>query len=102
MSFPIETEIPVGVAIASAATSALVAILAAAFSVIAFRAYKKRANVSMRAVGLAFLVFALRNLFSAFNVITDVIHHGVVELVLSLFDLALMVLLPAPLVMRRR
>jgi hypothetical protein len=102
MAFPVETEIPQSVAYSSAATSAIVALLAIGFSIAAFRSYYKRGNGAMRWVGVAFLVFALRNLFSGFNVITDIVHHGVVELVLSLFDLALMLILIAPLLLRRR
>jgi uncharacterized membrane protein len=102
MTIPPDADIPQSVAVSSAATSAVVALLALAFSVMAFRAYAKRGNSAMRWVGAAFLVFAVRNVFSAFNVLTDVIHHGTVELILSLFDLALMLILLTPLVLRRR
>jgi len=97
-----DPEIPRSVALSSVTTSLVVAVLALAFSVMAFRAYSKRSNSAMQWVGVAFLVFALRNLFSAFNIWTEAIHHGTVELVLSLFDLALMLILMTPLLLRRR
>jgi hypothetical protein len=53
-------------------------------------------------VALAFVVFGLKNVFSAYNVLTHTVPHDAIELVLSLFDLVLLVLLFAPLVLRRR
>jgi uncharacterized membrane protein len=97
-----DPEIPRSVALSSVTTSLVVALLALAFSFMAFRAYAKRGNSAMQWVGVAFLVFALRNLFSAFNIWTEVVKHGTVELILSLFDLALMLILMAPLLFRRR
>src|SRR5439155_19346070 len=97
-----EEEIPRQVLYSSAATSGLVALLALGFSVYAFVTYRKRGNRSTLIVGIAFLVFALRNVFSAVSVLTDVVKHGTDELILSLFDLALMIILIAPLFRRRR
>src|SRR5581483_9910338 len=97
-----DPEAAKSVLISSAAVSTFVAILAFSFSVAAFLAVAKRGNKALRWVGAAFVVFGLRNLFSAFNVATDVVRHGTVELVLSVFDLALMLILIAPLVLRRR
>ena len=88
--------------LASAGTSALVALLALAFAFLAFRARRVRGNPALRLVGVAFLVFAAKNAFSAFNVLTHVVPHDAIELVLSLFDLALLLLLFAPFLLRRR
>lgn len=92
----------------SAGVSALVAVLALVFAGIALSASRRRANAALRIVALAFLVFAAKNVFSAYNVIAHEMEgwpsvpHDAIELVLSLFDLGLLLLLFAPLVLRRR
>lgn len=88
--------------VASSGTSALVMLLAAGLSVVAFRAARLRKTTSLTWVGVAFAVFALKNGFSAFNVWTHAVPHDAIELVLSLFDLVLLMLLLTPLVLRRR
>lgn len=93
------TDLP---SMASVVTSSLVALLAAAMAAVALGAARKRANPALRLVSLAFVVFAAKNVFSAVNVATHVVSHDAIELVLSLFDLALLLLLFAPLVRRRR
>lgn len=90
-------------ALASASTSVLVAALATTMAVIAFRAASRRGNPGLRLVGWAFVLFAVKNIFSAVNVgFTHYIRHDAIELVLSLFDLAILALLFAPLMRRRR
>ena len=86
----------------SIAVSALVALLAFVLAGLAFRASSRRANKALRMVALAFVVFGLKNVFSAYNVLTHAVPHDAIELVLSLFDLVLLVLLFAPLMLRRR
>lgn len=88
--------------LASAGTSLVVALLALAFAVLAFRARRVRGNPALRIVGFAFLVFCAKNVFSAFNVLTHLVPHDAIELALSLFDLAILVLLFAPFLLRRR
>ena len=88
--------------VASSATSVLVTMLAVVLAIMALRAARVRNAPSLRWVGAAFAVFALKNAFSAFNVWTHAVPHDAIELVLSLFDLVLLVLLFAPLVLRRR
>lgn len=87
---------------ASAGVSILVAVLALVMAVVAFRAASKRGNRALRVVGLAFVVFTAKNVFSAWNVTFHAVPHDAIELVLSLFDLVLLALLFAPLVFRRR
>ena len=87
---------------ASVAVSALVALLALVFAGLAFAAARRRGNRALHLVAVAFAVFALKNAFSAYNVQTHVIPHDEIELILSLFDLVLLVLLFVPLAMRRR
>lgn len=86
----------------SSGTSLVVAALATAFSILAYASYRKRRTRGLPWVAAAFGVFALKNIFSAFNVATHVVPHDAIELGLSLFDLAIMFLLFIPLVFRRR
>lgn len=88
--------------LASTGTSVLVAILALLLSVVAFRSAARRNSPNLRLVGAAFLVFVAKNAFSAYNVWTHAVPHDAIELVLSVFDLVLLVLLLAPLALRRR
>ncbi|HVM45632.1 MAG TPA: hypothetical protein VM582_06825 [Candidatus Thermoplasmatota archaeon] len=87
---------------ASVAVSLLVALLAFVLAGLAARAAHRRSNRALRMVALAFGVFGVRNLFSAYAVRTHALGHDAIELVLSLFDLVLLLLLFAPLVLRRR
>lgn len=89
-------------AIASAGISTVVALLAITFTVLAYRAWHRRRNPALRAVALAFGLFAIKNVFSAINVIYHIVPHDGIELVLSLFDLALLLVLFLPFVRRRR
>lgn len=86
----------------SAGVSIVVAILALLMAGLALRAARRRANRGLHLVAVAFLVFAAKNAFSAYNVATHIVPHDAIELVLSLFDLALLLLLFAPLALRRR
>ena len=86
----------------SVAVSALVALLALFLAGLAFSAARKRSNRALYLVAAAFVVFAIKNAFSAYNVQTHVVPHDEIELILSLFDLVLLVLLFAPLALRRR
>lgn len=92
----------------SATLSVLVALLAFTFAALAFRARAKRQNRGLLWVGWAFLLFGLKNVFSAYSVVSGSedglpeVPHDVIELVLSCFDLAIMVLLFVPLIFRRR
>lgn len=91
-----------GLAGVSAAASVLVAFLAALFAGLALAARRKRPNPALTYVAAAFGVFALKNLFSAVNVTTHVVPHDGIELILSLCDLVIMVLLFTPFVRRKR
>lgn len=86
----------------SASVSLLVAALALALAGLAFGAARKRANRALHWVALAFVVFAAKNMFSAYNVVQHAVPHDAIELVLSLFDLVLLALLFLPIVFRRR
>lgn len=86
----------------SAGTSVVVALLAFVLAGLAVAALRKRGNPALKWVALAFAVFGLKNVFSAYNVTSHVVPHDAIELVLSLFDLALLLLLLIPFLRRRR
>ena len=89
-------------ATASAGTSILVALLAFVLAGIAFGAMRRRGNPALKWVAIAFLLFGVKNAFSALNVLTHLVKHDAIELVLSLFDLMLLLLLLLPFLRRRR
>lgn len=95
-----DTEMP-ALTPASATVSLVVALLALALAGLAVAAARRRANPALRWVAAAFLVFGVKNLFSAYNVLYHAVPHDAIELVLSLFDLVLLVLLLLPLLRRR-
>lgn len=86
----------------SAALSILVALLALVLAGLAVKSLRRRGNPALRFVAAAFGVFAVKNAFSAYNVITHVVPHDAIELVLSVFDLMLLILLFMPLALRKR
>lgn len=96
------TGVAEGLAGASTATSMLVALLAATFSGLALSAMRKRGNRSLVWVAAAFALFAAKNVFSAVNVSTHLVEHDTIELVLSLSDLAILLLLFTPFILRKR
>lgn len=93
---------------ASAAVSLLVMLLALGLAGMAVASLRRRGNPALRFVAAAFVVFAIKNAFSAYNVVAHdstgwpSVPHDAIELVLSLFDLVLLVLLFVPLLLRRR
>lgn len=89
-------------AVASAVVSGLIALLALVFAGIAVVASRRRRIRGLRWVAAAFVVFAAKNVFSSVNVLTHAVPHDAIELVLSLFDALLLVMLFLPLVRRRR
>lgn len=99
--FLLATESP-ALTPASVAVSVLVALLALALAGLALASARRRSNRDLRFVAAAFLVFAAKNGFSAYNVLTHAVPHDAIELVLSVFDLVLLLLLVAPLVLRKR
>lgn len=86
----------------SAGVSIVVAVLALVLTGLAIASMRKRGNTGLKFVAAAFFVFAIKNTFSAVNVITHTVPHDAIELVLSVFDLVLLVLLFMPLLLRRR
>lgn len=87
-------------ALVSSATSLLVGLVAVALAVLALRARARSGSRNLAFVAAAFLVFAVKSAFSAYNVQTHVIAHDLIELGLSLFDLAILALLVLPLLLK--
>ncbi|HEX2021739.1 MAG TPA: hypothetical protein VHH36_03450 [Candidatus Thermoplasmatota archaeon] len=87
---------------ASVVVSLAVAFLAAVLVALALGAARKRQNPGLRWVAAAFAVLCAKNVFSAFNVQTHVVPHDAIELVLSVADLAVLLLLFLPLYRRKR
>ena len=102
MIFLADGGVDVELAPYSSATSIFVALLALLFSFVAFQAWRRKGTRGLFWVGIAFVVFALKNVFSAYNVVTHFVPHDDIELGLSLFDLVIMLLLFAPLIFRPR
>ncbi|MEA3199537.1 MAG: hypothetical protein QOE90_965 [Thermoplasmata archaeon] len=81
--------------------SAVAALLATVFAVVAFRALARTGNPALRWVGIAFVLMALKEVFAAYNVVTHFVPHDAIELVLASCDLVIMGLLFTPLFRRR-
>lgn len=82
--------------------SGIAALLAVVFAFLAFGAARRRGNPGLRWVAGAFLLFAAKNVFATFNVVTHRVPHDAIELVLAATDLLIMAMLFAPLILRRR
>lgn len=88
------------VALVSSATSSVVGLVAALLVVLAVRARRRSGNPQLAYVAGAFGVFVARSAFSAYNVQTHAVPHDEIELVLSLLDLLILILLCIPFVLR--
>lgn len=86
----------------SSGISGVVAVMALVFAILALLAWRRRPNRGLVWVAAAFFVFAVKNVFSSIMVTTHFVEHDDIELVLSLCDLVILVLLFVPLVFRRR
>lgn len=93
----------VDIALASSLTSLLVGLIALVMAVLAWQARRRSGNAQLSFVAGAFVLFLIKSLFSAYIVATPPPHpvpHDEIELVLSLFDLAIIGLLFLPFVLR--
>ncbi len=75
---------------------ALVAALSLLLTFLAAAAWNRSGNRKLAFVMLAFLAFFLKSVLTAYSVETNVIQHEHLELVGSLFDLLILLLLVAP------
>jgi phosphate/sulfate permease len=78
--------------------SLVVALLAGAMAALGFQSFRKTRNARLIFVVAAFLVFAVKGAFVAYNVNTHTVPHDAIEFVSSLFDLVIVVLLFLPFV----
>ena len=102
MTFLADADLP-GLTPASSGVSLIVALLAGTLAVLAWRARAKRGNPALVWVTLAFVAFAVKNLFATYALLNhDVVGHDLIELVLACFDLVILGLLFAPLFRRKR
>ncbi len=83
--------------IAATAVVLVVAAIAVALTIIAVRAQRRSGNPRLRLVATAFAMLAIKGLLVAAALQWGFIGHEHLELVSSLFDLAVVVLLALPL-----
>lgn len=81
---------------AGVAVIALVAALSLLLTFLAAAALNRSGNRKLAFVMLAFLAFFVKSVLTAYSVETDFIQHEHLELVGSLFDLLILLLLVAP------
>ena len=75
---------------------AAVAVVSLALTLLAVAARRRTGNRKLSFVVAAFAVFFLKSVVTAYSVATDAIHHEDLELLGSLGDLAIVLLLVAP------
>lgn len=80
----------------AAVASLVVALVAATMAYLGWRSYRNTGNWKLVFVVLAFVVFVLRSLFTAYNVKTHTVPHDSIEFVGSLFDVLIVLLLFVP------
>ena len=75
---------------------AAVAVVSLLLTALAASAWRRTGNRKLAFVTSAFAVFFLKSVVTAYAVRTDAIHHEALELLGSLADLAIVLLLVAP------
>lgn len=78
-----------------------VGVLATALAAIAWAAHRRTKDVRLLWVGAAFVVFAAKEVVTGYAIVTESIAHESLELVNSLLDLVVLVLLVVPFLWRR-
>lgn len=84
---------PTNLAVAAAAIVAALSLLMAYWG---YRAYKTTENIRLLFVVLAFITFVIKSLFVAYNVKYHAVQHDSIELVSTLFDLLIVLILFLP------
>ncbi len=84
------------------AVIALTAAVSLVLAVLAAGAWRRTSNRKLIPVMLAFWMFFVKSVLTAYGLHGDVIHHEDLELLGTLFDLAIVLLLMAPFVPVRR
>lgn len=78
----------------------VVAVVSLALCILAARAWRATANGKLAFVTAAFAAFVLKSLLTAYALHTDAIAHEDLEVVGSVLDLAIVLLLIAPFLVR--
>lgn len=78
-----------------------VAVVSIALAGLAFRAYRRSGNPNLRYVLAAFIIFAAEGVVATAALFTHRIDHEDLELILGLFDLAALMVLALPFILRR-
>ncbi len=86
----------------TAITILVVGLVCLALAIVGWRAYRRSGSRALAFVSLAFLVFAGKGAFAALALWTDALRHEHLELVLSIADLAAVLLLALPLLLNLR
>lgn len=86
----------------AAGAAFVVALLAAVMAYLGTKSYRNTGNTRLLFVVVAFLVFVVKSLFTAYNVSSHAVRHDTIELVGSLFDVVIVVLLFIPFFLRSR
>lgn len=87
---------------AGLAVIAVTAAVSLVLAVLAAGAWRRTANGKLVPVMLAFWIFFVKSVLTAYSLHTDFLHHEDLELVGTLLDLAIVLLLMAPFVPVRR
>lgn len=85
--------------------SSLVALVALVMALLAWRAYRYTGNARLRFVVVAFALFAAKSAFTAYDVSTPLPHpiqHDHLEAILSVVDLAIILVLFVPFVLPKK
>lgn len=78
------------------AASVLVAAMTLIMAYLGYRSYRNTGNVRLVFVVVAFVTYALKSLFVAYNLQTHATLHDTIELVSALFDVVIVMLLFVP------
>lgn len=80
----------------AALMSAAVAVLAAIMAYLGWKSYRNTGNQRLVFIVLAFFLFIVKSLFTAYNVTSHAVPHDSIELVGSMLDLIIVLLLFIP------
>ncbi len=78
-----------------------VAVLSAIMAYLGIRSFRATENTRLLFVVMAFIVFAMKSLFVAYNVSSHAVAHDAIEFVGAMFDLIIVMLLFVPFLVRR-
>ena len=80
----------------------LVSLLSFILFIIGILSYRKKKDIRLLSITLAFGVFCIKNFITAISYQFNIIHHGDLELFGAIFDLIAMLLLVIPIFTKKR